>query len=120
MGRFVACGVRAVLCGAVALGWAFGPGGEASAASPAGREASVIVGGGPASAVLASPGSVVCTQGAMVSDGAGRLGYLVPTLGPTVLRGSRDAEQTIHYRVVPADALSADLAADVTTCRAAR
>lgn len=73
---------------------------------------------GPANAVTISrDASLTCAQGPVAIDGDGRLGYLVPVVGPSVLRGSRDSGQTIYYRVVAMDELTDDLRSNFTVCK---
>lgn len=73
---------------------------------------------GPANAVTISrDASLTCAQGPVAIDGDGRLGYLVPVVGPSVLRGSRDLGQTIYYRVVAMDELTDDLRSSITVCK---
>jgi len=73
---------------------------------------------GPANAVTISrDASLTCAQGPVAVDGDGRLGYLVPVIGPNVLRGSQDLGQTTYYRVVAMDDLTDDMRSNITVCK---
>ena len=81
----------------------------------------VVVGGGsPLSAVTTNAGSANCAQGKIVVGNDGTVGFLVPVMGPNVLRGSADQGNTVTWAVVPVDQVDENLVNAFTSCRTAQ
>ena len=83
-------------------------------AGPLDVTVSPVVSGGT-SAVIVSRRST-CVQGKFVLGPDGSLGYAVPMIGPTVLRGSIDDGPATTLKVVGLDRLEPDVANSITTC----
>jgi hypothetical protein len=85
------------------------------------KDVDVVVGGGsPLSAVTTNSGSANCAQGKIVVGNDGTVGFLVPVMGPNVLRGSSDQGNTVTWAVVPIDQVDQSLVNAFTTCRTAQ
>lgn len=100
----------------------------AAAAQPLDRsETTVDVAVGssaPLTALSVTSGSVNCAQGNLVVGKSGKVGFLAPVIGPTVMRGSADSASAISWAVVSLDGSRDGLGGEalnaVTTCLAAR
>ena len=58
----------------------------------------------PLNAFSVTPSATLCTQGRLaLADG--KLGYVVPMVGPTVMRGSLEMQTPVTWRVVTLDHL---------------
>jgi hypothetical protein len=73
-----------------------------------------IVSGGPSSVIVSR--RPTCVQGQLVMRPDGTLGYTVPVIGPTVLRGSMDAGPATSMEVVALDRIGPDMANSIVTC----
>jgi hypothetical protein len=126
-GKRVALGVLAV-CGAV--GWAGLPAAvQAKDNQQARREtpevaATVDTGTSALTALSVTPSSMQCSRGRIAMAANGKLGLIVPVIGPTVLRGSAEPATEVRFAMVDLDKLGGDagraLVDDFTVCVKAR
>lgn len=126
-GKTVGLGVLAVC---VAIGWAGSAfaaeardNGRANRDSP-GVSATVETGTNALSALSVTPLSVQCSRGRVAMAANGKLGVVVPVIGPTVLRGSAEPATQVRFAMVDLDKLGGDagrsLVDDFTVCVKAR
>ena len=56
-------------------------------------------------AFMVTRSATVCSEGIYALDATGKLGYMVPTVGVSVIRGSSDIRTPMTWRVVALDSL---------------
>jgi len=59
----------------------------------------------PLDAVMVTRAATVCAEGNYALDATGKLGYMFPTVGVSVVRGSSDIRTPVTWRVVAHDSL---------------
>jgi hypothetical protein len=86
--------------------------------------ATVETGTNALSALSVTPLSVQCSRGRVAMAANGKLGVVVPVIGPTVLRGSAEPATQVRFAMVDLDKLGGDagrsLVDDFTVCVKAR